>query len=82
LLLAQEKIRFEQLVLPHVDAAINLARWLLRNPDDAEDVAQEAVLRATVSLADSVEAMRALGCYRLCATAATPGSRSARQWSW
>ena len=46
LLLAPDKIRFEQLVLPHVDAAVNLARWLLRNPDDAEDVAQEAVLRA------------------------------------
>jgi RNA polymerase sigma-70 factor (ECF subfamily) len=46
LLLASDKIRFEQLVLPHVDAAVNLARWLLRNPDDAEDVAQEAVLRA------------------------------------
>ena len=45
-LLAQDKIRFEQLVLPHVDAAVNLARWLLRSPDDAEDVAQEAVLRA------------------------------------
>ncbi len=43
---AQEKIRFEQLVLPHVNAAVNLARWLLRNPHDAEDVAQEAVLRA------------------------------------
>ena len=43
---AQDKIRFEQLVLPHVDAAVNLARWLLRSPDDAEDVAQEAVLRA------------------------------------
>ena len=43
---AQDKFRFEQLVLPHVDAAVNLARWLLRNPDDAEDVAQEAVLRA------------------------------------
>ena len=43
---AQDKTRFEQLVLPHVDAAVNLARWLLRNPDDAEDVAQEAVLRA------------------------------------
>jgi RNA polymerase sigma-70 factor, ECF subfamily len=46
LLAAQDKTRFEQLVLPHVDAAVNLARWLLRNPDDAEDVAQEAVLRA------------------------------------
>ena len=43
---AQDKTRFEQLVLPHIDAAVNLARWLLRNPDDAEDVAQEAVLRA------------------------------------
>ena len=43
---AQEKIRFEQLVLPHLNAAVNLARWLLRNPHDAEDVAQEAVLRA------------------------------------
>lgn len=43
---AQDKTRFEQLVLPHVDAAVNLARWLLRNPQDAEDVAQEAVLRA------------------------------------
>ncbi|MET1026583.1 MAG: sigma factor, partial [Dongiaceae bacterium] len=30
----------------HLDAAHNLARWLLRNPVDAEDVVQEAVLRA------------------------------------
>lgn len=42
----QERIRFEQLVLPHLDAGVNLARWLLRNRDDAEDVVQEAVLRA------------------------------------
>lgn len=42
----QEKIRFEQLVLPHLDSAANLARWLLRNRADAEDVVQEAVLRA------------------------------------
>ena len=42
----QQKIRFEQLVLPHLDAAFNLARWLLRNPADAEDVVQEAMLRA------------------------------------
>lgn len=39
-------MRFEQLVLPHVDAAFNLARWLLRRREDAEDVAQEAILRA------------------------------------
>lgn len=34
------------LVLPHLDAAYNLARWLLRGGADAEDVAQESMLRA------------------------------------
>ncbi|HKW57716.1 MAG TPA: sigma-70 family RNA polymerase sigma factor [Candidatus Acidoferrum sp.] len=43
---ARERARFEQLVLPHLDAAFNLSRWLLRNRADAEDVAQEAMLRA------------------------------------
>lgn len=43
---AQERTRFEQTVLPHLDAAFNLARWLLRNRSDADDVAQEAMLRA------------------------------------
>jgi RNA polymerase sigma-70 factor, ECF subfamily len=38
--------RFEQVVLPHLDAAYNLARWLTRNGHDAEDVVQEAYLRA------------------------------------
>ena len=38
--------RFEKLVLPHLDAAHNLARWLTRNPDDAEDVTQDACERA------------------------------------
>ena len=42
----EDRARFEQLVLPHVDAAFNLARWLLRGRTDAEDVAQEALLRA------------------------------------
>jgi RNA polymerase sigma factor (sigma-70 family) len=42
----QERVRFEQLVLPHLDAAFNLARWILRGRADAEDVAQEALLRA------------------------------------
>ena len=42
----EDRVRFERLVLPHVDAAFNLARWLLRKREDAEDVAQEALLRA------------------------------------
>jgi RNA polymerase sigma-70 factor (ECF subfamily) len=33
-------------MLPHLDAAHNLARWLLRNEQDAQDVVQEAYLRA------------------------------------
>jgi RNA polymerase sigma-70 factor (ECF subfamily) len=37
---------FEQRVVPHLDAAYNLARWLTRNDHDAEDVVQEAMLRA------------------------------------
>ena len=37
---------FESVVLPHLDAAYNLARFLTRNPTDADDVVQEAVLRA------------------------------------
>jgi len=43
---AQDRARFEQLVLPHLDAAFNLARWLLRSRADSEDVAQESMLRA------------------------------------
>jgi len=37
---------FEQTVLPHLDAAYNLARWLAGNDHDAQDVVQEACLRA------------------------------------
>jgi RNA polymerase sigma factor (sigma-70 family) len=38
--------RFEQAILPHLPAAYNLARWLTRNDHDAEDVVQEAYVRA------------------------------------
>ena len=37
---------FEEAMLPHMDAAHNLARWLLHNEQDAQDVVQEAYLRA------------------------------------
>jgi RNA polymerase sigma-70 factor (ECF subfamily) len=40
------RARFEQAVLPHLDAAYDLARWLTRNDHDAEDVVQTATLRA------------------------------------
>jgi RNA polymerase sigma-70 factor (ECF subfamily) len=38
--------RFNRLVLPHLDAAYNLARWLCGHDDRAADIAQEALLRA------------------------------------
>src|SRR5947208_342 len=38
--------RFEAAISPHLNAAYNLARWLTRNDQDAEDVVQEACLRA------------------------------------
>jgi RNA polymerase sigma-70 factor (ECF subfamily) len=43
---SQDQVRFETIVLPHLDAAFNLARWLLRSGADAEDASQEAMLRA------------------------------------
>src|SRR3954447_16024355 len=41
-----ELASFEAMMLPHLDAAHNLARWLMRNEQDAQDVVQEAYLRA------------------------------------
>src|SRR5438128_3224957 len=47
----EELTSFEEAMLPHLDAAHNLARWLLRNEQDAQDVVQEAYLRAFKSFA-------------------------------
>jgi len=41
-----KRVRFEAQVLPHLDAAYRFARWLSFSPGDADDVVQEAVLRA------------------------------------
>jgi RNA polymerase sigma-70 factor (ECF subfamily) len=43
---SEKLTRFERAVLPHLHAAYNLARWLTRNDHDAEDVVQEAYVRA------------------------------------
>jgi RNA polymerase sigma-70 factor, ECF subfamily len=37
---------FDEIILPHLNAAHNLARWLVKGSNDAEDVVQEACLRA------------------------------------
>ena len=43
---ASKHALFEQTMVPHLNAAYNLARWLTRNQEDAEDLVQEAYLRA------------------------------------
>ncbi len=42
----ERRRRFEAEALPHLDAAYRLARWLARRPGDADDVVQDAMLRA------------------------------------
>ena len=41
-----KQAQFEQTILPHIDAAFNLAHWLINNDQDAEDIVQESCLRA------------------------------------
>jgi RNA polymerase sigma-70 factor (ECF subfamily) len=41
-----KSVNFEEIMLPHLDAAYNLARWLTRDGSDADDVVQEAYLKA------------------------------------
>jgi RNA polymerase sigma-70 factor (ECF subfamily) len=42
----ERRRRFELLVLPHLDSGLNLARWLTHDDHDAQDVVQEAIVRA------------------------------------
>src|SRR5262245_58429577 len=43
---SDEQSQFERVVMPHLGAAYNLARWLAGNDHDAEDIVQEGCLRA------------------------------------
>jgi RNA polymerase sigma-70 factor (ECF subfamily) len=52
--------RFEEVLLPHLDAAYNLARWITRDDHDAEDVVQEAFMRA-LRYFDSLKGLQARG---------------------
>jgi RNA polymerase sigma factor (sigma-70 family) len=42
----ERRVRFEAQVMPHLDAAYRFARWLTRSADDADDLTQDAILRA------------------------------------
>jgi DNA-directed RNA polymerase specialized sigma24 family protein len=78
---SQDRARFEQLVLPHLDAAFNLSRWLLRSRADAEDVAQEAMLRSFRFFGVLTAATRELGYCRSSAILAIRGWRRIAKWN-
>jgi RNA polymerase sigma-70 factor (ECF subfamily) len=42
----EDRRRFEEIFLPYLDAAYNLARWIIRHDQDAQDVVQDAYVRA------------------------------------
>jgi RNA polymerase sigma-70 factor (ECF subfamily) len=44
--MGEERRQFEEIFLPHLDAAYNLARWIVQNDQDAQDIVQEAFIRA------------------------------------
>lgn len=72
---------FEEVALPHLDAAYTLARYLLRNEDDAQDAVQEAYLRAVRHFAgfrgDNARAWLLTIVRHCCATMRSRGRREA-----
>ena len=66
--------RFEQLALEHLEAAYNLAFWLVRSRPDAEDVVQDAYLRALRAFKIFTARTCDPGCSPSCATPPTAGS--------
>ena len=65
--------RFKQNIVPQLDAAYNFARFLSRDADAAQDIVQEAFLRAYRSFADRGGDARALDLLRLCVIAIAAG---------
>jgi DNA-directed RNA polymerase specialized sigma24 family protein len=72
---SQDQLRFEMLVLPHLAAAFNPARWLLRSGPDAENAAQEAMLRAARFFQGFHGGDGVPGCCKWCVTPGIPGWR-------
>lgn len=52
MLTKKDRQRFERMMLPHLDASYNLARWLVHNPEDAEDIVQMAYIKAFESFSN------------------------------
>jgi DNA-directed RNA polymerase specialized sigma24 family protein len=61
---------FEEVVVPHSNAAFNDARWLTKNDVDAEDVVQDATIRALRFLPPCATTTRVPGFWRSCGTPA------------
>ena len=66
------RARFETLMLPLMNDAYNLARWLMKNQEDAEDMVQESYLKAFRFSRASRERTAAPGFSKSCGTRATP----------
>jgi RNA polymerase sigma-70 factor (ECF subfamily) len=54
--MAEKQSHFEELLLPHLDGAYNLARWLVERDEDAQAIVQKAYLRAIKEFRESNEA--------------------------